>query len=417
MINNIYDYSWSWYFEKAFNRGAIILDEANLDIRQFPLYKSIKNELERISSNSENEEFGYSDLGGNKTLKSLISKHESFIEEVGINEDNIIINGCGVTGVLNNITQFLVKKSEQIKKNQVIIPLPAYPGLKKTIDYYGLESVYVNTSEDNKFQPTYNQINNKASDKTIAIFLTTPGNPSCNYIKEEDLVGIVDLAKKLDCYLILDSIFEEAPPYPRYQRVFNLCNNYNKLIKIKGFSKDTPQLNDIRIGWSICKDEEFNSEMMVLSELSNFTTSRILENLAITEMHHRVCSKGVRLWESVNKNSLNTYMLEVSEYHSKIKRGIEQGAQLLKEHAAVKVVLEPEAGNLIFVRLSDNVKNKFDIKNSHELYEFFLNKCNTLVSPGHVFGQPSEELWFRITMSKSPEDFVSDIRNLLIALE
>lgn len=411
------DYTMSWYFDRGLERNAELLDGSNLNWNEFPLYSCLKNELKRIEEGQEYIDIGYSYPGGSKELRSLISKHESFLEKTEILPQDVIINGGGATGVLNHIAQFIKNNGKNTGKTEIILSIPFYGGILKALEYHGLKVIYVNTERKNNFQPTFQQIKDKLTKKTAAILITTPGNPACCNIDKDEFKSIIDLSIMYDCFLIIDAIFEEAPTANGFQNVFKLSKNYDKLVKIKGFSKDSPQLNDIRIGWSICKNQKFNEALLDLSEVSNYSSSSILERIAVAEVKHRVWHDELKDNKTGNNTSLEIYLKELNDYHKKIKQGIDLGINVLKFHPCIEDLVIPEVGNILFAKVNPEIGSKLMITNSHELFEYFLNECNILISPGHIFGMPYDTLWFRITMSRSPIHFVEEITKLLRSLE
>jgi aspartate/methionine/tyrosine aminotransferase len=406
--------SMAWYFDIGIERGALLLDASNLDWFEFPLYDCVRKEIYRtLEDPSEDMDWGYSYPGGKKNLRKLIAIHESYLEKAKITEEDVIVVGNGVTGVFNFISQFLLKESQTNHKNQIIYPVPAYAGLMKSIEYYGLIPVIFKTLRSNNFCPTHKEVVNCYNDKVAAIILSNPGNPACNLIDDEELKKIIDFAREKDIYVIIDSIFEESPSIgKKHFRNFNISDNYEKLIKIKGFSKDTPQLGDLRLGWSVSKNNYFNYKMLELNEITNFSNSTFLESLAIVEMQYRV-------WSNSNENdeSIQKYKREKETYQNKIISGLSLAIEYLKEINIVEDIIIPDVGNILFIKISDSVKKKTGINNSHDMFVYILEKANILITPGHVFGIEIEELWFRVTMSRNEVLFYNGLKKIISVLE
>ena len=103
-------YSMSWYFDKALDRKAILLDGSNLNWFAYPLFDCIKDEINRtLNSPQPNMDWGYTYPGGLTKFRELIALHESFIEKTGIEKEDVIIGGNGVTGVINFICRILYR--------------------------------------------------------------------------------------------------------------------------------------------------------------------------------------------------------------------------------------------------------------------------------------------------------------------
>lgn len=395
--------SMSWYFDRGLERNALLLDASNLDWFTFPLFDNVRKEIYRtLEEQSEDMDWGYSYPGGKKKLRELIATHESFIEKTEIEPEDVIVGGNGVTGVLNFISQYLKKESLLLDKEDILYPVPAYAGLMKSLEYYNLNPVIIKCKRENRYCLTYDDVKENYSDKTLAIIITNPGNPACCYITKEELTKIFDFAIEKDMYIILDAIFEESPNGAgKFVKSFLKTGNYKKLIKIKGFSKDIPQLSDLRLGWSITKSKKFNNEMLYLGEITNYSNSTFLEALGIVEMQHRVWMD-----QRVENESMAQYKKDLKFYHNKINNGIQNVLDFVRKSRIFDDYIEPEAGNVLFIKVNEDLCRRKGIHDSHDLFVYILEKANILVTPGHVFGMDIKELWFRITVSRSAEQLL-----------
>lgn len=409
MNKNDKKHSMSWYFDRGLERKALLLDASNLDWFTFPLFDCIKKEIYRtLEDPDEDMDWGYSYPGGKTKLRELIAKHETFIEKNNINLEDVVIGGNGVTGVLNFIGQYLKKEAELSHKAKILYPVPAYAGLLKNLKFYNLQPNIVKTDRKNKYCLTYKDVVDNYDDETLAILITNPGNPSCCYIDDKELLKIFNFAIEKNIYIILDAIFEESPNnLKKHSSYFLDTDFYDKLIKIKGFSKDIPQLSDLRLGWSISKNKKFNDYMLELDEITNYSNSTFLESLGIIEMQQRV-------WidQKINNDSVNQYKIELKKYHKKIKEGIECVLKFASISDVFEDYIVPEAGNVLFLKINKTYCNNLGIYDSHDLFVYILEQANILVTPGHVFGLEIDDLWFRITISRSSEQLLNGMKRI-----
>nr|MBP3258707.1 pyridoxal phosphate-dependent aminotransferase [Bacilli bacterium] len=402
-------YSMSWYFDRGLEKKALLLDASNLDWFEFPLFSNIRNEIYRtLEDPSEDMDWGYSYPGGKTKFRELIAEHESNIEGVNFAKQDVIIGGNGVTGVLNFVAQFLKKKSLVLNKKSILYPVPAYAGLLKSIQYYDLNAIKIEMKRENNYCLTYDDVVKNYNEDVLAILITNPGNPSCCYIENENFCNILNFCKEKGIYIIIDAIFEESPGSEnKYSKSFGLIDCYDKLIKIKGFSKDIPQLSDLRLGWSITKNVDFNNEMLELGEITNYSNSTFLEALGMAEMETRVAIDN-----RVNNDKISTYLSEKEIYHYKIKESIDKLVNIVNDSCVFDDVIIPEAGNILFIKVNEKCCHKRMINTSHDLFVYILEKANILVTPGHVFGLNPSQMWFRITISRSIEQLICGIKKI-----
>jgi aspartate aminotransferase len=103
---------------------------------------------------------------------------------------------------LFNAIQVLVDHGDE-----VILPVPYWVSFKDMIQYAGGKVVYVESDEAENFRITAKMIEAAITDRTKAIILNTPSNPSGAVVSPEDLEAIVRLAHKHGIYVLLDECY------------------------------------------------------------------------------------------------------------------------------------------------------------------------------------------------------------------
>ena len=397
--------------KRTMSEYLLLMDASNLDWFTFPLFTCIRDEIYRtLEDPSEDMDWGYSYPGGKSKLRELIASHESFLENNDIKYDDVIIGGSGTTGSLNFVVQVIAKEYNFKQGLEIIYPIPAYAGLKKSLDYYGFKSNMILMDKDNNYKMTLEDVKKGYTDKTVALLITNPANPACLFIDPDELKKIVDFCIEKNIYIIYDAIFEEAPMYNNKRvEIFNMAKDYNKLVKIKGFSKDIPQLSDLRCGWVICKDKKFMDSLIALEEAVNYSNSTFLEALAIVEMTQRVNIDKNNITETTKK-----YIEEKAVYHSMIKDIFNTAYDYLQtEKDVVESVVIPDAGNIMHITIKSDVAKKFGVETSDDLFVYIMEKENILITPANVFGLPLEDISFRITISRNKDQFMDGLKRII----
>lgn len=403
-----------WYFNRGIEREATLLDEANFSRNAFPMFTTTRLRLIDMVRGGD-VEMGYSCPGGTNEIRNWIADYESQLEGAEVKPENVVVNNGGCTGTINNLLRIISRESS---KKRILIPKPAYPGIITSAEYNGLQPFFVDTFFEHGFRPSAAEISRHLGD-VGAIFLTTPGNPSCTYLHESELRKIIEMAENNGIYVIVDAIFEETSFNDRKQRSFALGKDYAKFIKIKGPSKDRPQLNDFRIGWALCNCQDLSNKLIEAAEVSSFSSSTLIEKAVIDDIRCRdallymLRKRHDYVLECATLEEIVAYQKDLGEFKRRIKRGVQKSLIVLQQSDSIDKIVVPEAGNMLFAR----VKKTRSVKDSHELSQYVLDKANIMITPGHVFMMPPKELWFRITMSKDPSFFVKKARELIKTLE
>lgn len=91
--------------------------------------------------------------------------------------------------------------------DEVIVPVPYWVSYKDIVQYAGGVPVFVETEETDNFRLTAQMIEAAITDRTKAIILNTPSNPSGAVLPREDVEAIVQLAHARGVYVLLDECY------------------------------------------------------------------------------------------------------------------------------------------------------------------------------------------------------------------
>ncbi|MFI3312607.1 MAG: pyridoxal phosphate-dependent aminotransferase [Eubacteriales bacterium] len=180
--------------------------------------------------------------------------------------------------------------------DEVIIPEPFYPNYSTFVHAAGGEICPLETCpEDGYFYADRAKIEARINDRTRAIIITNPGNPTGVALNKEQVEMFLDIAKQHDLYLIADEVYREfnysdTPlvsfgEYPEYGDNVVLIDSVSKRFSACG----------ARIGAVICRNKE------LMNEVLKFCQSRLsvasLEQTAATAMY----TLGAEYFDEIRK--------------------------------------------------------------------------------------------------------------------
>ncbi len=132
--------------------------------------------------------------------KAIVARHRAdFGTDYAVDE---CVFTTGGKLALFNALQVLVDHGDE-----VILPVPYWVSFKDIIQYAGGVVKLVETEERENFRVTAGMIEAAMTEKTKAIILNTPSNPSGAVVSAEDLEAIVRLAHKRGVYVLLDECY------------------------------------------------------------------------------------------------------------------------------------------------------------------------------------------------------------------
>jgi aminotransferase len=122
--------------------------------------------------------------------------------------------------------------------DEVLVPEPSYVSYKPCIKLADGVPVVINTKVENEFRLTAEELLEHITDKTKALILPYPNNPTGAIMEREDLEKLADVLRDRDILVISDEIYSELT-YGGKQHcsIADIEGMYDKTIVINGFSK------------------------------------------------------------------------------------------------------------------------------------------------------------------------------------
>lgn len=176
---------------------------------------------------------------------------------IDVEPDDIIITTGGSEAVLFSFMSCLNPGDE------VIIPEPAYANYISFAKFVGAKIKTIATSIDDGFAlPKVEKFEELINDKTRAIMICNPNNPTGYLYTKKEMEQICELVKKYDLYLFSDEVYREyiytGSPYISAMHLKGIENN---TILIDSVSKRYSECG-IRIGALITKNTEIRKAVM-----------------------------------------------------------------------------------------------------------------------------------------------------------
>ena len=161
----------------------------------------------------------------------------------------------------NGVSELIVMAMQALLNNddEVLIPAPDYPLWTASVALSGGKAIHYRCDEENQWFPDLQDIAGKINDKTKAIVLINPNNPTGAVYSEEVLKGIIDLARKHDLIIFSDEIYDkilydEATHIPTASLAQDVL-----IITMGGLSKNY-RIAGFRAGWMVISGPKFHAE-------------------------------------------------------------------------------------------------------------------------------------------------------------
>jgi len=192
---------WGTSIFTVMSRMAVEHNAINL-AQGFPDFNCDEELLELVHHFQKKGFNQYAPMQGVPILRKAISKKIEKLYGRRYDFENEITVTAGATQALYTAITSVVKAGDE-----VIIFEPAYDSYVPDILSNGGVPVYVSLNQDD-YSYDWNQVRRKISDKTKAIILNSPHNPTGSLITEDDIKELEKITKGTDILIISDEVYE-----------------------------------------------------------------------------------------------------------------------------------------------------------------------------------------------------------------
>jgi aminotransferase len=308
-------------------------------------------------------------------LREKISKKLKKENGIAATTDEILITSGSSEG-LDLAMRALLDPSDE-----VLIPEPCYVAYEPLVRFTGAKVVFVPTTEENEFRVRADDLRARVTDKTKALIICSPNNPTGSVLTRKDLKEIADLAIEKDLVVISDEIYEKIIYDEKHHSIASFSGMAGRTITLNGFSK-AYAATGWRVGYIVAKRE-------------------LMEGAYKIHQYTMLCAPTHSQYA----------MLAAFDEHKSVKRMVEMYDARRK--LLVKGLNEidginchmPKGAFYAFPKITETGMN------SEEFAEKLIKEAKVAVVPGNVFG-PSGEGFVRCSYSTSIENITEALSRI-----
>lgn len=312
-------------------------------------------------------------------LREAISEYYSKTYNVSVDPNQIVVTSGSSPAI------FLVFSALLEKGDHVIISDPHYACYPNFIKFVEGVPVTIPVYEEDGFQYRPEAIRQKISDKTKALFVNSPSNPTGNLLSESRMREIAAMVEKPDSpYIVSDEIYHGLVYEGKEHSILEFTNH---AFVMNGFSKAFA-MTGLRLGYVIAP-QEFVRAMQKIHQ-NFFISANAMVQIAGIAALRQAADDVARMQKIYNER--RQFMI-----------------RRLKE-LGFGITVEPTGAFYVFANArhisNDSYKLAFDI----------LEKARVGVAPGIDFGQNGEG-YLRFSYANSLENIKEGMDRLQRYLE
>ena len=318
----------------------------------------------------------YTANAGLLELREEISIYLATRFGVHYNPNNQIIVTIGASQGIDLAFRAILNQGDE-----VLIVEPAFVSYAPLVAIAGGKPVPVSTSPANGFKVTAEQIEDAITEKTKAILLCSPNNPTGSMLTKDELTEIAAIIQKHDLLVVSDEIYAELSYDDDFCSVAAIEGMYERTILINGFSKGFA-MTGWRLGF-LAAPKEFFEVMLKIHQYTTMCAPNMLQRGAIEALR-------------------NTYP-EVESMRNSYRRRRNYVVQTLNQMGLD--CHTPGGAFYVFPSIRSTGLS------SEQFAEELLMQEKVAVVPGHVFGE-SGEGYIRCSYATSMEQLQEALKRI-----
>lgn len=188
----------------------------------------------------------YTAVSGINELKEAIVATYKNETDKPYQPDQVFV-GAGAKNVLFTLFQVMIDPGDE-----VILPVPYWVSFSEQVKMAGGKPIFVQGKQDEQFKITVADLDAASSDKTVALVINSPSNPSGAVYSKDELRQIGEWAVANDVVIIADEIYNRLVYNGKEPVSFASLSDVirNQTIIVNGVSK-TYAMTGWRIGYAV----------------------------------------------------------------------------------------------------------------------------------------------------------------------
>lgn len=168
-----------------------------------PDFNTPKNILDAATDSMMKGFTKYTPAGGLPALKQAIIAKLERDNNLTYTPNEIMV-GVGAKHVLYTLFQVLLNPGDE-----VIIPIPYWVSYPEQVKLAGGVPVHLEATAEQQYKVTAEQLRSAITDKTRALILNSPSNPTGMVYTKEELAEIAAVCEEADILIVSDEIYEK----------------------------------------------------------------------------------------------------------------------------------------------------------------------------------------------------------------
>ncbi|GEM05402.1 aminotransferase [Halolactibacillus miurensis] len=221
----------------------------------------------------------YTPNAGLLTLRQSISRFLDTRFQVRYQPEDEVIVTVGASQSIDLAFRAILNPGDE-----VIVMEPSFVSYIPTITLAGGVPVIVDTYEKDAFKLSKEAVEAAITEKTKAILICSPNNPTGAVLSREDLIGISDVIKGHDLLVISDEIYADLLYDDTYTSMASMEGMKERTLLVSGFSKAFA-MTGWRLGY-VCGPKDLIAQMLKIHQYTIMSAPTMAQYGAIEALEN-----------------------------------------------------------------------------------------------------------------------------------
>ncbi len=284
----------------------------------------------------------------------------------GANAENVLVTNGGAEA------NYVLAWSLLSPGDELVFQTPNFMQVGSLANNFGVDVKPWPLREDRDWLPDTEELDTLVTDKTKAILVTNPNNPTGSILPESTMDAIVRAAERVGAWIIVDEIYRGAELEERETTTF--WGKSDRVLVTAGLSK-AYGLPGLRLGWAIVP-EDLVEGLWAHKDYTTISMGTMSDRLAAAALHEDVRPRIKERTRAI----LNTNWKVIETW--------------LQDRADTFKWIPPKAGAIVYARYDLPIE-------SMALAERLRTEADCLIVPGEHFDmEPYVRMGFGPELSK-----------------
>lgn len=293
-----------------------------------------------------------------------------------------ILVSVGLSEAIFDVLSVILEQGDEI-----LVPDPVWMNYINLPKFMGAEPITYSLKEENDYQIDIDEIRAKITEKTKALILISPNNPTGGILKKETLEKLAQIAKEKGIYVMADEVYERIIfDGEKHFSIASFQGMKERTITLNGFSK-AYSMTGWRLGYVAAPKEII---------------------AAANKVHQHLVTCAPSFVQAAGVIALREEKDEVENMVKEYQRRRDYLVDAINKIPGLSCNV-PKGAFYLFV----NVRKYH--KSSEEIANYLLEEAKVALVPGSVFGKLGEG-YIRLSYASSYENLVEAVARITKAL-